>query len=77
MIFAIVMFVVSTVLTLVMAPKMKKPPVQQGPKPAGLSDFDLPTAQEGRPIPIVWGTRYVEGSNVTWYANLRTKEIKE
>ena len=75
-------FIIQTVLAAVLVfatrPKAPKPPrQQQGAPPPGLGDFSIPTAQEGRPIPIVWGERFVEGSNVTWYANLTTKEIKE
>ena len=60
--FFVIMTVVSAVVSYLTAPKIK-PPKQQGAAPAGISDFSIPTAQEGRAIPIVWGTRFIEGSN--------------
>jgi hypothetical protein len=72
------MTLVSIAIQFLFAPKMKKPSSGfQGIKPAGLDEFKFPTAEEGRMIPVVFGTRFVGGSNVTMYANLSTKEIKE
>lgn len=44
-------------------------------KPAGIGDFQMPTASEDRPVPVVFGTALVEGPNVLWYGDLRTSEI--
>jgi hypothetical protein len=63
--------VASVILSAVLAPKPPKP------KAATLDDFDLPTAEEGRPIPVVFGTVRITGSNVLWYGDLRTKSIKK
>lgn len=62
--------IVSALISYALAPK---PP---SPKPARLKDFDIPTADEGRPIPVVFGTVRVTGSNVIWYGNLRADPIK-
>lgn len=62
--------VVSYLLTVALQPK------PQTPKPASISDFDFPTAEEGRPVPVVFGTVLVTGPNVIWYGDLRTKAIK-
>lgn len=51
-------------------------PKQPTPKPASISDFDVPTAEQGRPIPVVFGTVTVTGANVIWYGNLSTQAIK-
>ncbi len=48
-----------------------------GPSPGNLKDFDIPTADESRPIPVVFGTVLVKGSNVVWYGDLKTKKIKK
>lgn len=40
---------------------MPKPP---GPKPPSLDDFKDPTAEAGRPIPVVFGSVTVQGPNV-------------
>lgn len=45
------------------------------PKPAALEDFDAPTAEEGRAIPVVFGTVWITGPNVTWYGDLRSTPI--
>ncbi len=49
-----------------------KPPQ---PKPAALADFDVPVAEEGRPIPVVFGTVTLTGPNVLWYGDLRSTPI--
>lgn len=66
----IVWWVVSSVISMLLAPKPEKP------KPASLSDFKAPTAEEGRPVPVIFGTVLVKGPNVVWYGDLRTKPIK-
>lgn len=50
-----------------------KPPQ---PKPAALQDFEVPVAEEGRPIPVVFGTVTLTGANVLWYGDLSTTPIK-
>jgi len=64
-------FIISAVISYLLAPK---PPQ---PKPASLSDFDAPTADEGRPIPVVFGTVTVTGANVVWYGDLRVTPIQK
>ena len=61
------------VLTELLRPK----PDIEGAKPGGLGDFSFPTAQEGRAVPIIWGTVRLNGPNLGWYGDLRTKSIKE
>ena len=50
-------------------PKREKPPEVQ--------DMDNPTADAGRPIPVVFGTVTVKGLNVVWYGdkNIRNTEV--
>lgn len=47
------------------------------PDPAGVEDFDVPSASENRPIPVVFGTVRITGANVVWYGDLETEEITE
>lgn len=47
------------------------------PPAAGLSDFDVPTAIDGREIPVLFGTREISQPNVVWYGHLRTTPITE
>lgn len=41
-----------------------------------LKDFDVPVAEQGRPVPVVFGTVLVEGANVLWYGDLSSTPIK-
>lgn len=45
---------------------MPKPKVE---KPAASSDLENPTAEAGRPIPVVFGTMKVKGGNILWYGD--------
>ncbi|PJF07755.1 hypothetical protein [Pseudorhodobacter sp. MZDSW-24AT] len=47
------------------------------PQAAGLDDFTLPTATEGRPIPVVFGTVLITGPNVVWAGDLRVDPIQK
>lgn len=38
-------------------------------KPPEAKDLDNPTAEAGRPIPVVFGTLTVKGLNVLWYGD--------
>lgn len=48
---------------------------EQFTSPAGIGDFSLPTAEEGREIPVLFGTRDQEGANVVWYGDLKVDKI--
>lgn len=54
---------------------MPKPKVA---KPEAAKDMDAPTADAGRPIPVVFGTMTVKGINVLWYGDRSTNtyEVK-
>lgn len=68
---AIAVLVIASLLSAVLAPR---PPQ---PKPPALGDFNVPTAEEGRPIPVVFGDVWVTGPNVLWYGALRTEPIRK
>lgn len=68
--FMLVVMVVSALVSYSMAPK------QQPPPPAALQDFNVPTAEEGRAIPVVFGTVYITGPNVIWYGHLRARPVR-
>lgn len=63
--------IIAVALSVALAPKPPKP------KPASLDDFDVPTAEEGRPVPVVFGTVRITGANVLWYGDLKTKKLKK
>ena len=50
-------------------------PRVETPQAAGLDDFSLPTAEEGRPIPVVFGTVLITGPNVVWAGDLSVEPI--
>lgn len=66
-----VVFVVALVAAYAMMPKPQSRP------PAGLGEIKAPTAEEGREIPVLFGTRDLESPNVVWYGHLRTVPIKK
>jgi len=63
--------VVSLVVSVLMAPKAKNQ------KPAGIEEFDIPTAKLGRDIPVLFGRKMMKSPNVVWYGNLRTRRIRK
>lgn len=67
------LLVVAFVLSQLLAPK----PEIENQKPAGLGAFDFPTATEGRPIPIVFGTVQIAGPNVVWYGDFEQEAITQ
>jgi len=70
-VYYLIVLVVSSLISYALAPKPPKP------KPAALEDFDIPAAEQGRPVPVIFGTMQVTGPNVLWYGDLRTTAIKE
>ena len=52
-------------------------PKNNQPKAAGLGDFTGPTAEEGRKIPVLFGTRDLAAPNVTWYGDLKVEPIRK
>ena len=64
----IVLLIATTVLSAYLASR-------NGPRPTLLGDFQVPTAEEGRVIPVVFGTVKLAGPNVVWYGNLKIVPI--
>lgn len=64
------LFVATTVVGALLAPHPR------GPQPSALGDFSVPTAEEGRAIPVVFGTCIIKGGNTTWWGDLKSKAIK-
>lgn len=69
----IVVMVASVAVSFVLAARIKG----HSRKPSGLSEFQVPTAEVGREIPVLFGTRLLKGPNVVWYGDLRTQAIKK
>lgn len=67
----VILLVVSLVLSYALRPK----PVV--PKPAALEDFEIPVAELGRAIPVLFGTMILKSPSVMWYGDLKNKAIKK
>ena len=68
-------YVVAFVIALVVAyAAMPKP---QNAAPAGIGDVQVPTAEEGREIPVLFGTRELRGPNVLWYGDFSAVPIRK
>lgn len=66
----LIIFAVSYAVSVAMAPSPAEP------KRPSLTDLDIPTAEPGRPIPVVFGTVTVKSPNVVWYGDLATMPVK-
>lgn len=66
-------YIFAAVLSLAIVASMPKPQVAP---PAQFDAIKAPTAEEGRAIPVLFGTRHIEGPNVVWYGDFKTEEIK-
>jgi uncharacterized membrane protein len=62
--------IASVAISFLLMPKVK------APKPPSLDDYDNPTAEAGRPVPVVFGTIMVKGLNVLWYGNKHIRTSK-
>lgn len=50
-----------------------RPPIN---RPEALKDIDIPTAEPGRPIPVIFGTVKLTGVNVVWYGDLASSPVR-
>lgn len=66
----VVAFVVGLAFSFAMMPKPETRP------PAGIGEFNVPTAEVGREIPVLFGTRKLEAPNVVWYGDLKSVAVK-
>lgn len=66
----LVVLIISSAISYAMMPKPPSPE-----PPAETKDFDVPTAEEGRPIPVIFGTVKITGANVLWYGDVRSTAI--
>jgi len=69
----VLLFIGFTILSELLRPK----PKIDAPQPSSIGDFQLPTADEARAIPVVWGTCDIRGPNVVSYGNLQIIPITE
>jgi hypothetical protein len=65
-----------------LAPTPSPPPAPHVNRPedataAGADQFKFPTAEEGKSIPVLFGTRRCSSPNIVWWGALRVEEILE
>lgn len=68
-----VALVVTVAASLAMAFTMK--PDIEDAEPSGLGDYGFPTNLESRYVPVVWGSTRIDGPNVIWYGDFRSKGL--
>lgn len=44
-------------------------PKPKEPKPPSMDDFEAPTAEAGRPIPVIFGSIEITGVNTLYFGN--------
>lgn len=54
----------------------KKIPKPQSQKAPGFGDLKVPTAEEGRAIPVLFGTKLIKSPQVSWYGDFESVPIK-
>lgn len=54
---------------------MPRPQSQAAPKPTS-DDIEVPTAEEGKPMPVAFGTPTIKAPNCVWWGDLYLKAIK-
>lgn len=65
----LVIYIISMIVVRALTPKPK------GPAPGDIKD-NIPTAEAGREIPVLFGTRIIGQPNVVWWGDVKTKAIK-
>jgi hypothetical protein len=70
-------WLIINIATFLLTELLRPKPQLEDAKPAGLGDFNVPTATEGRVVPIIWGRVKMAGPNVVWYGDLQADPITE
>lgn len=74
MVWQVVYYAAAAIIGALVAKQAMKPPKTKSPS---LEDFSVPTAEEGREYPALYGTAWFHDPNVTWYGDLlvRTQTV--
>ncbi len=71
--FTLIMFAVSFFASVFLTPK----PNLENARPGKLGDIRWPIADEGSPVPIIFGRVRLRSPNCIWYGNFRTRATKK
>lgn len=69
-----IMMLVSLALNVIAYLLQPKPKTSQ---PASTEDMEDPTAEAGRPIPVLFGTMTIKGTNILWYGEKQVTTYKK
>jgi hypothetical protein len=71
-------FIVVAIAVAVAALSVVLMPRPKAPKPDATTDFEDPTADAGRPVPVPFGTIMVKGLNCLWFGDksVKTQKVK-
>jgi hypothetical protein len=70
--FALVVIVIAAVASYAMSPRAPEPP------PVSIKEVsEVPTAEAGRAIPVVFGTCIIKSANIVWYGDLKYSPVKK
>jgi len=67
----VIIFVVALIAAYAMMPKPQSAP------PPGINEVKAATAEEGREIPVLFGTRNIASPNIVWYGHFKTTPVKK
>lgn len=66
----VAVFIVGLLYAYAAAPKNKNQKIEQ-------DSFEAPTAEEGKVIPVLFGTRDIKSPNIIWYGDVSTTPVKK
>lgn len=72
---SLIVGLILTAASIVLSELLRPKPEVENARPG--KDFSFPTAEEGRVIPILFGTEMQAAMNVVWWGDRRQKKIKE
>lgn len=70
----IVLFIILLFAYALLMPKQRS---GDNPTPSSLGDMNMPTAEAGRVLPVIFGTCKLQSPNVVWYGDFGTTEIRK
>ncbi len=68
----LLLWVATTVLSALLAPRQKP----QNTQPGQIGDRDIPMASRDAPIPVLFGTRVLSQPNVVWWGDVTVTPIQ-
>lgn len=69
----LITWIVTTVLSALLAPR---PKVHDAQQPGQIGERDIPMASQDAPIPVLFGTRVLSQPNVVWWGDVQIIPIR-